>query len=78
MNNIESKVEKSFIEGLGLDSSVNVRTIKYRDIPQWDSVGHMQLVSQLETDFDIMLETKDVVDLSSFDKAVEIVKKYGA
>jgi acyl carrier protein len=43
----------------------------------WDSVGHMILVASIETAFDIMISTEDVIDLSSFGKAKEIIAKYG-
>lgn len=74
------KVQKlilSFTEGLGLGVGHDVEKLEYRSIQAWDSVGHMQLVSQIEMDFDVMLETQDVIDMSSFGKAIEILKKYG-
>lgn len=51
--------------------------LKYQDIPAWDSVGHMGLVAELEDTFDIMMETDDIIELSSFEKGMEILKKYG-
>lgn len=50
--------------------------LKYQDVPAWDSVGHMGLVSELEDAFDIQFETDDIVDFNSFDKGIEILKKY--
>ncbi len=50
--------------------------LKYQGIPAWDSVGHMQLVAALEEAFDIMLETDDIIDLSSYEAGKEILKKY--
>ena len=50
--------------------------LKYQDIPAWDSVGHMGLVAELEDAFDIMMETDDIIELSSFEKGMEILKKY--
>lgn len=50
--------------------------LKYQDVDLWDSVGHMTLVAALEDAFDIMLETDDIVDLSSFEKGKEILLKY--
>lgn len=50
--------------------------LKYQDIPAWDSVGHMTLVSALEEAFDIMMDTDDIIDLSSFEKGKEILAKY--
>ena len=43
----------------------------------WDSVGHMTLIAALEDTFDIMMETDDIVDFSSFEKGKEILEKYG-
>jgi acyl carrier protein len=50
--------------------------LKYQDIPAWDSVGHMSLVAALEEAFDIMMDTDDIIDLSSYDKGKEILAKY--
>lgn len=49
--------------------------LKYQDIQAWDSVGHMTLVANLEDAFDIMMETDDIIDLSSFEKGMEILKE---
>ena len=50
--------------------------LKYQDIPMWDSVGHMTLVAALEEAFDIMMDTEDIIDMSSFEKGKEILAKY--
>ena len=47
--------------------------LKYQDIDAWDSVGHMTLVANLEDTFDIMMETDDIIDLSSYEKGKEIL-----
>lgn len=67
----------TFRTALDLPDEVDVRELKYNQIKEWDSVGHMTLVGALEDAFDIMLETDDVLDMSSFDKAVEILEKNG-
>lgn len=51
--------------------------LKYQDVPAWDSVGHMGLVAELEDAFDITMETDDIIEFSSFEKGMEILKKYG-
>ena len=75
MSNIE-KYEKIFIESLGIDKKKFSKKIKYNDIPEWDSIGHMTLISGLEDGFSISIETDDVVDFSSFEKGKEILNKY--
>lgn len=42
----------------------------------WDSVGHMALVSAVEETFGIMMDTDDIIDFSSYLKGMEILKKY--
>ena len=50
--------------------------LKYQDVKLWDSVGHMTLVANLEDAFDIMMETDDIIDFSSYEKGKEILAKY--
>lgn len=71
-----SKLIETFRAGLNLPADVDVRSLRYNEIKEWDSVGHMALVGALEEAFDVMLDTDDVLDMSSFDKAVEILGKY--
>ena len=74
-SNIE-KYKAIFIETLAIDKKNFNENIKYNEIPEWDSIGHMTLMSGLEEDFQISLETDDIVDFSSFIKGIEILKKY--
>jgi acyl carrier protein len=71
------KLKRVFIETLGIPPTTDLETLAYRSIEAWDSVAHMQLVAALESAFDIMLETDDVIGLSSYPKAREILAKYG-
>ncbi len=71
------KLIETFRTALNLPDEVEVQHLKYNQIKEWDSVGHMALVGALEETFDIMLETDDVLDMSSFDKAAEILGKNG-
>ena len=50
--------------------------LKYNDIPEWDSIGHMTLMSTLEDGFNISIDTDDIIDFSSFKKGYEILVKY--
>jgi acyl carrier protein len=73
---MEEKLKKVFAEALGIDESIVTDTLKYNEIEEWDSVAHMSLVAEIEDAFEIMLDTDDIIDLSSFAKAKEIVAKY--
>ena len=73
MNNLE-KYDKVFQEVLEV-SEDQLKVLKYQDIEAWDSVGHMGLISALEDAFDIMMDTDDIIDLSSYEKGMEILAK---
>jgi acyl carrier protein len=75
MTNID-KYKNSFLESLSIEKDVLNDDLKYNDIPEWDSIGHMTLMSSLEDVFQITLETDDIVDFSSYKKGLEILKKY--
>lgn len=75
MTNLE-KYNKVLCETLNITED-RLAGLKYQDVELWDSVGHMTLVAALETAFDIMMETDDIIDFSSYEKGMEILKKYG-
>ena len=76
---MESSLEKytnCFVEAFELDDSSSVPTLEYQAIDNWDSVGHMSLMSLLEDAFDIVLEMDDIIDFASFEKGKELLAKY--
>ena len=68
--------KKTFISSLSIDEKVFSEKLEYNEIPEWDSIGHMTLMSGLEEGFNISMETDDIVDFSSYKKGIEILKKY--
>jgi len=74
-SNIE-KYENAFMESFDIDKSMLNEELKYESIPEWDSVGHMTMISNLEEVFDIVMEMDDIIDFSSFEIGKEILKKY--
>lgn len=69
------KYKNVFMEAFQYEG--DVEALKYQDITEWDSVGHMQLMAELEETFDIELDIDDIIDFSSFKKGIEILSKYG-
>jgi acyl carrier protein len=70
------KLTAAFSEALQIDPSRVTDTLEYNSIKEWDSVAHMTLVAALEEQFDIMLDTDDIIDMSSVGKAKDILGKY--
>ena len=74
MENFE-KYKTAFIEAFQVEES-QLKGLKYQDVEEWDSVGHMGLMTDLEEAFDIEMDIDDIIDFSSFEKGMEIVGKY--
>lgn len=51
--------------------------LRYRGIPLWDSIGHMDLIGELEETFNIRIDTRDVLDFTSYEKGKEVLGRYG-
>ena len=74
MTNREKYVS-AFVESLDVKED-QVAGLEYQAIPAWDSVGHMGLIAAIEDAFDIQFETDDIVEFGSFEKGIELLRKY--
>jgi len=76
MSNKE-KYDRVFIESFSVDAEKLNDKLEYNSIEEWDSIGHMQMIAELEDAFEIEFEMDDIIDFSSYHKGVEILAKYG-
>ncbi|MBO2452177.1 acyl carrier protein [Actinomadura barringtoniae] len=72
----DDRLRKVFRSALSLPDDFPVDSLEYRGIDKWDSLAHMSLVAALEDEFDVMIDTDDVIDMSSFGKARELLEKH--
>ncbi|MEU8262552.1 acyl carrier protein [Micromonospora sp. NPDC048999] len=75
--NLNDRLRTVFVDALELPAGTDVENLKYRDIEQWDSLGHMTLVAAIEDEFDVQLETDQVIDMSSFKVALDMLRGLG-
>ena len=68
--------DQAYISSFSVERSVLGPDLKYNSIPEWDSIGHMSLIAELEDAFEISLEMDDIIDFSSYEKGIEIMKNY--
>ena len=73
MNNIQ-KYEQLLSECFEIARN-QLKGLKYQDVAAWDSVGHMAMISAIEEAFDLMMETDDIIDFSSYEKGLDILEK---
>lgn len=75
MTNLE-KYDKLFLTSFPVTRE-DLPGLKYRGLTEWDSVGHMDLMSAMEETYGISISTLDLLDFSSYPKGKEILAKYG-
>ena len=68
------KLQEIFLECLDIKEDKFNEGLKYNEIPEWDSIGHMSLISAIEEKFSITMETDDIIEFNSFQKGQEILK----
>ena len=70
------KYNQIFCETFDVDEAELNDSFDNESIEKWDSIGHMNLISEIEEEFDIMLDGEDIMDFQSYKKGIEILKKY--
>lgn len=52
-------------------------TCSQKTCEKWDSMGQLNLVVELEAEFDVSLEPEEIGEMKSFDDIVRILKSKG-
>ncbi|MGZ5780844.1 MAG: acyl carrier protein [Burkholderiaceae bacterium] len=72
-----SKLYNAFAQSLRIDLTRISEDLTFNTIDEWDSVAHMALITEIETVFDVMLDTDEILDMSSVVRARELLSKHG-
>lgn len=77
MTNLK-KYNKIFMDVLGVNEAALNASFTFKDVPQWDSVAHLSLISELEDAFDVIFDSEDILHYGSYLNGMDILKKkYG-
>ena len=76
MDNLK-KYNDIFCRVLNVPESVLTEKFTFKEVPQWDSVAHLSLISELEDEFDVMFESEDILHYGSYENGKSILKRYG-
>jgi len=72
---MEDKVREIFSNVFEVSIS-EVDNIEYQSVEAWDSIGHMMMISELESEFGISIDMDDVIVISQLSECLDILKKY--
>ena len=75
MNNL-NKYKKVFTQVFNINETALNDDLLAEQVSYWDSISHLNLISTLEDEFDIMLDADDILDFRSYKKGIGILKKY--
>lgn len=75
MTNLE-KYNRAFEQALELQGDLINDNLRYAEVSEWDSVGHMNLIEHLEKEFDIQFDMDDMLAINSYKEGKAILKKY--
>ena len=70
------KYNNAFYEAFDLDKGTDLTKLEYQSIDEWDSIGHMTLMSELEDNFDITISTEDLIQFESYKQGTDILERY--
>jgi acyl carrier protein len=74
---LTDRVAELFAKNFGLSDGQFSLDAAPEDVPQWDSLGHMRLVTVLEETFGVQFEVDEITEMSSCRKIVEILRAKG-
>lgn len=74
---MDQRLANVFQKAFGLDPSRFSLTLEPETVPNWDSIGHMNLVMYLEQEFKQRFEVDEIMEMSSPAKILEILAAKG-
>lgn len=73
MVSMEERILNVLKQTLGLDQVDT--TISQQTCPGWDSMNHLRLVIELESEFDVSFEPEEIAALKNFDAIKTILER---
>jgi acyl carrier protein len=72
MNNIEELIRQTLM--LSVDTQINDQTTP-QDIPAWDSLGHINIITAIEEKYDIEITPEQIAKLESVAHFKELIEE---
>jgi acyl carrier protein len=75
MSNI-NRLQETFASALNIPLEKVDGNLVYQAVPEWDSISHLMLISELEESFGVSISTEDIPEINSVDAARAVLEKY--
>jgi acyl carrier protein len=70
-------VEQLLADLLELDGEIDWSLMRYQQTPQWDSLVHMAIISEIEAALSINLSPEEITQMCSIDDILRILQGKG-
>ena len=67
----ETQVKEIIARVLNVDPALITNELSSGDIPQWDSVGNLAIISTIEQELDVEFPLEDLFDLTSVQAIID-------
>ncbi len=72
---MDTQVKEIIARVLNVDMGVITDNLSSGDIPEWDSVGNLAIISTIEQELNIEFPLEDLFDLTSVQSIIDEVNK---
>ena len=76
MENLE-KYNNAFVQVFGAKAEELNDNYGKDTVDEWDSVHQLSLIAEFEEAFDIMFDPEDIMEMTSYAKGKDLLRKYG-
>ena len=76
MNNLK-KYQSVFVDIFNVPLEVLNDNFTFANTENWDCITHMGLIADLETVFDVMLDTEEILNFGSYENGKKILQSKG-
>ncbi len=71
---MEEKIKNVLKTALDIDREIEL-TDKFRQYDEWDSLGRLSLVAEIDTEFDVQIEEKDFEKLNTVEDLLNEIRR---
>ncbi|MCT4783975.1 MULTISPECIES: acyl carrier protein [Exiguobacterium] len=76
MNKIEL-YKTAFINGLDVVADATFEEMQLGVTKEWDSIGHMTLIAELEDAFDVYIDSEWITEFNTYQSGIDLLKRLG-
>ena len=76
-NSLTNHVRSLLAEAIQVSPELVTSDLSFGDLPQWDSLGHMEVMMQLEDEFGIEISADTIAELISIPEICKFLEERG-